>query len=458
MFVRRITSDTVSLLRSREALLWSTRHVSAAAAIPSTTPSDSDSTETEVPSTSKTRRSSPSPSKSKKRATQSSELLNYIAKLPSFQTRKNDLSSDSVSSKQSLGKHLKVQRNSPDSMYLVNSDIGTTLVKALQEPRLALDPQASVIEFNPKYGVLTSLLKSELGFQKINCFEDDIELGTELVKNYDVNLIPTNFLSFPRLFHLDKHDGGSRVTTILNKVERGKSKKLYIFGSTGVISLINFTVRSLVTQRVLFDDELIWKDDITFFLVLGPKPHKVITGSPDSLYTIYRPITVLFQLLFQHETLVSLPRKAFLPWETRDAGSMSVGTRAEIYRKNRIPHDPDQVFLIKFTPNTKVLEQVGRDHLVALWYFIRHHLYSRKTCVIPQLEQWIPGCGPRLIRQGFTIYTQFGSLTPPEILDVFLQFTSWPEYQSSSFLTAVEKFQTKMDSAYDDVLEFPRPT
>lgn len=52
----------------------------------------------------------------------------------------------------------------------------------------------------------------------------------------------------------------------------------------------------------------------------------------------------------------------------------------------------------------------------------------------------MPGCGVRLITRGYTIYTDCGSLTPDEYLEIFLEFTSWPEFRSSSFILSAESF------------------
>lgn len=54
------------------------------------------------------------------------------------------------------------------------------------------------------------------------------------------------------------------------------------------------------------------------------------------------------------------------------------------------------------------------------------------------VRQWIPGCGPHFIAQGYTIFTQFGDLTPPQILRLFLKFISLPEYNDSPFLNSME--------------------
>jgi len=89
----------------------------------------------------------------------------------------------------------------------------------------------------------------------------------------------------------------------------------------------------------------------------------------------------------------------------------------------------------------------GRDNLVGLWYFIRQHLFSRSRPIIPQLEAWIPGCGARLVRPPyqFSIYDTFATQSPQQILNLYQTFMSWPEFSHSSFLTAVEKFASRVD-------------
>lgn len=54
------------------------------------------------------------------------------------------------------------------------------------------------------------------------------------------------------------------------------------------------------------------------------------------------------------------------------------------------------------------------------------------------IRKWIPGCGPYFIEQGYTIFTQFGDLTPSQMLSTFLKFISLPEYKDSPFLSSME--------------------
>lgn len=42
-----------------------------------------------------------------------------------------------------------------------------------------------------------------------------------------------------------------------------------------------------------------------------------------------------------------------------------------------------------------------------------------------------------------SIFTEFGDLSPSEILTIFNQFSSWPEYKECSFSAALERMLVK---------------
>lgn len=76
-----------------------------------------------------------------------------------------------------------------------------------------------------------------------------------------------------------------------------------------------------------------------------------------------------------------------------------------------------------------------------LFYF---HVGNHNLLIIFTFRQWIPGCGPYFIAQGYTIFTQFGDLTPPQILHLFLKFISLPEFNDSPFLNSMESRIVKL--------------
>jgi dimethyladenosine transferase 2 len=54
--------------------------------------------------------------------------------------------------------------------------------------------------------------------------------------------------------------------------------------------------------------------------------------------------------------------------------------------------------------------------------------------------------------QNIHVFTQFGMLTPTQILSIFNEFASWPEYESCTFVSALEKALIKMHTKEDDEL------
>lgn len=71
--------------------------------------------------------------------------------------------------------------------------------------------------------------------------------------------------------------------------------------------------------------------------------------------------------------------------------------------------------------------------------------------LFPLDRKWISGCGPRIIMDGMTIFTEFGDLTPQEILSLFHNFVSWPEYPVCPFIASMETSFTKMESGTDTI-------
>lgn len=51
------------------------------------------------------------------------------------------------------------------------------------------------------------------------------------------------------------------------------------------------------------------------------------------------------------------------------------------------------------------------------------------------------------------IYTQFGDLTPSQMLSLFSTFRKWPEYNESSFLASFENSMIKMATSTGESIE-----
>lgn len=56
-------------------------------------------------------------------------------------------------------------------------------------------------------------------------------------------------------------------------------------------------------------------------------------------------------------------------------------------------------------------------------------------------------------RNDIDIFTEFGDLTPMQVLTVFDQFINWPDYKESSFNTSLEAMLMKLHSNPDESVD-----
>ncbi|XP_071453970.1 dimethyladenosine transferase 2, mitochondrial [Hetaerina americana] len=174
---------------------------------------------------------------------------------------------------------------------------------------------------------------------------------------------------------------------------------------------------------------------LEIYLAMRPYDYHRFTCDGSAGYKLYHASSVLFQILFEKQFLCMLPRKDFIPW-----GKELSAEKNTSYSK-LINVDPDFMYLVKITPRKDLHEIVqGAENLKALWHFVRQCFSVRSNQVIPTLEKWIPGCGPRLIFNNLSIVTEFGELSPPEVLKLFQMFSQWPEYDHCPFLDSMDTY------------------
>uniref|UniRef100_A0A1B0GI22 Dimethyladenosine transferase 2, mitochondrial n=1 Tax=Lutzomyia longipalpis TaxID=7200 RepID=A0A1B0GI22_LUTLO len=246
-----------------------------------------------------------------------------------------------------------------------------------------------------------------------------------------------------------------------------------IVGATGSFNFFKHLVYSIVYQGSLFTF-----GRCEMFFIVPPSVYIQLTCSKEAGYLLYRYMTVLFQIFFEHEFIERVPRKAFLPW----THAYNHKQHSKLTKVQSI--DEDSFYLIRIVPRREVYELCSPDDMQALMFFIKQSMISRRNCVIPMLEKWIPYCGLRLIAQkteecstgenpkttvelpqfvqpcqsisntdhrgDFNIFTQFGDLTPSQMLSLFQQFRNWPEYRQSPFLALMESNLLKMLATQED--------
>lgn len=95
---------------------------------------------------------------------------------------------------------------------------------------------------------------------------------------------------------------------------------------------------------------------------------------------LYRATTMLFQIMFTHEYITKLPRKAFLPFQAK----------YDLTQKNKLAKlhavDPEYLYLVKIVPRKNLFQLCFPEQMQGLWYFIKQNCVSRKNRIIPNLE------------------------------------------------------------------------
>lgn len=95
---------------------------------------------------------------------------------------------------------------------------------------------------------------------------------------------------------------------------------------------------------------------------------------------MYRSLSVLFQILFEHRFIAKVPREHFLPVQQ----DVKLKKSSKLSKINSI--NPEYLYLVKFVPRPNLHELCPIQDLPALWFFIKQNFISRRNRIIPNLE------------------------------------------------------------------------
>lgn len=346
-----------------------------------------------------------------------------------------------------LSKRIK----SPEGIYLIDSDVAEEVFDIMRSD--LLPSHNHIIEVNPGLGLLTQkLLAAKI--RKLRLFEADQQFFVNLKnvisesKIEDIDILHVNFNNFWSLTYQDKMDDGNRLENIMNglpKMQWENEEPVFkIIGALPDHKLIRYFIFS-----TFFQNGISQYGRPEMYIILPPSSYIRLTCNSEAGYFLYRSLPVLFQLIFEAELLKKVPCKAFVPWRTVYVPQK----KSKLSKINRI--DEEFLYLVKIKGRRNLYSEIIPPHLLKpLWYFVHHHMVKRSSKIIPQMELWVPGCGPRLISKGLTIFNEFGDLSPFQILDLFLYFYSWPEFSTCPFLHSMEaRFMKMEEPGHSDDLE-----
>ncbi|XP_011166252.2 dimethyladenosine transferase 2, mitochondrial isoform X1 [Solenopsis invicta] len=315
-------------------------------------------------------------------------------------------------------------------LHLIDKDTAAKYVSLIKND--LLKNMCYIAELNPGFGVLTRELL-EAGVPLVHLYEGNLKLHEVLetiCTKYSgkVNLISSkysNLFGITRAYYDDKVIDEKYQNSFKAMESKNWEDKTYmqVIGANDSKYLITFIIHSLLFRHGF----MFYGRPIFYIAILPSLWHKynMCTFTNKKLYTYTK---VMFKLMFNCELLGTLNRKAFIPWPIKK--------RQATYKRRRLSakQDYEQMYVIKLEPKADLYSQLSQKDWITFSYFVRHHMQKRITRVIPALEKWVPDCGIRLIAKDYTIYTQFGDLTPTQILELFKEFKSWPEYTESHFV------------------------
>ncbi|XP_011876361.1 PREDICTED: dimethyladenosine transferase 2, mitochondrial isoform X2 [Vollenhovia emeryi] len=293
-----------------------------------------------------------------------------------------------------------------------------------------------VAELNPGFGILTRELLNA-GVPLIHLYEKNVKLHGILETLCDkypgkLNLISSktslNLFGLIRTFYEDKATD-SRYQDSFKAIESKNWEDetyMQVIGASDSKSLFTFIIYNLI-----FRNGFTFHGRPVFYIAILPSMwHRYNIGTFNN-QTLYSYSKVMFKLMFNYELLGTLNRKAFIPWpkKKRQPGNNATSLW--------LKQDYEQIYVIRLEPRADLYSELSRKDWITFSYFVKYHMQKRCTRVIPALEKWVPDCGIRLIAKDYTIYTQFGDLTPVRILELFKEFKSWPEYNESHFTSSM---------------------
>ncbi|XP_064485055.1 dimethyladenosine transferase 2, mitochondrial-like isoform X3 [Ornithodoros turicata] len=308
-------------------------------------------------------------------------------------------------------KILRRRTADPEHIYHVHSAAVELLVKNVNPT----SEEALIFEANPGPGVLTkALLEAGIPqlrvFEKIPVFVGHLELLKEQYPS-QLDIVREDFLRLASISASDEYGVTERTSQLLRGVPHLPWKNEPVVRVVGTLSR---------------------KKEVTFLrFLLHVLPQRA------SIFAVGR----IDFLLFISGLEYTVPRRLFLPlppkWKPKP---------------NNVAVDHDNLFLVRLTPRSDLFELLTPpERLLELVFFIRQNMVKRTAYVIPTLEKWIPGCGPRLIHCGVKVFSRMGDLSPDQMLTLFQQFSALSEYQDSPFIAAVTREMREEDPSYPEL-------
>ncbi|GFQ91290.1 rRNA adenine N(6)-methyltransferase [Trichonephila clavata] len=292
-----------------------------------------------------------------------------------------------------------------------------------------------ILEINPGPGNLSRAIL-RLGIPHLRVFEKNEEFLLQLrdisKEHSNLEIIEDDFFSLPSIERASDYTSKNDVTSFFHNVPQlswkdGVPFKIFsVIYSKKSIKFLRFLLAALSKRVSVFS-----YGRCELFFLLPQLEYSYLTAEPKENFALYRWSTVLYKIFFEIKYFDKFTLDIISPTPSFSSKEKKNG----------------YLYLVKLTPRLDLFSSLVRDNkLQDFYFFIKHNLNRRSGLVIPVMEGWVPLCGPRLIKEGMNVFTRFGDLSPEQLLMLFNQFSSWPEYEESIFQLSMKKFQMRRAS------------
>lgn len=291
---------------------------------------------------------------------------------------------------------------------------------------------AYVFEANPGPGILSRAML-EAGIPHLRVFEKEENFSPtlqELKSSYpdSFEIVNEDLMLLPKSETKDFHEGTEEADVFFHGIRKRMWKEASPISLVSVIAnqtSVNF-MRSMLPKISMMSSFFAF-GRCQFFLIFSEKEYMYVTAKPKKNLDKYRSCTVLYNIFFDINFIKEVPGVCL--------------SSDHLSLKKRVKWEASNLYFAHLIPKADMFESVApADILPELYYFVRHHMTKRTDNVIEVMEKWIPSCGSRLVFDGMKTFTRFGDLRPSEMLYVFQLFSSWPEYEESTFKHVTELF------------------
>uniref|UniRef100_A0A8D8LUX8 rRNA adenine N(6)-methyltransferase n=3 Tax=Cacopsylla melanoneura TaxID=428564 RepID=A0A8D8LUX8_9HEMI len=268
-------------------------------------------------------------------------------------------------------------------LYLANPQTAESLANILK-PHLEKS-DAKVIECHPGLGLLTNHL-SQMNVTDVNLHEPDPLFFKNLLNlssSSNVKVFNNDILQVPKCITATK-----KLDSMLEYIEKKEWEHDCIYQL--IASLNNQDFLRYILRNFSHQNGILALGRPIMYLLITPATYQKLIAGPHEPWNLYKPLAVLFQIIFHIELLSKVDRRSFVPWPTPYKKTESKGNLSE-----------DSLYLIRIEGKKHLYQKLGKENIErvnTLQKFVTHVIGRKKQRIIPTIEQWVPGFGPHLIK------------------------------------------------------------